>query len=266
MKKIILLFSCFLTFFVAAPVFADTVTDEAALFTEDQIESLDQAVADLNDKIKGEVFILTVNEDDDDPEKYADDFLREQIGNDNNGAVLLINMWTRDLYIATSGNMIDYLDDDRLDDILDTVQEDLANGDYYDGAQSFLSKSSAYVTEGVKKGHYRIDRDTGKIIYYKVLTPFEAVIALVLAAMISLIPFFTVKAKYQLKKADYAYAYQENVSLKLSTKEDRLVNSFVRTRRIPKSPPPSSGGGGHSGGSTTHSSGGGTFGGGGRKF
>ena len=50
--------------------------------------------------------------------------------------------------------------------------------------------------------------------------------------------------------------------LKLTDKTDRLTNSFVTTRRIPKSPPPGSGGGG----STTHSSGGGTFGGGGRSF
>ena len=63
----------------------------------------------------------------------------------------------------------------------------------------------------------------------------------------------------------YKYPYQEKSSIKLTQKEDRLVNSFVTTRRIPR-PPKNNGGGGFGGGTTTHSSGGGTFGGGGRSF
>ena len=66
-------------------------------------------------------------------------------------------------------------------------------------------------------------------------------------------------------KGDMYYLEQPyNGIFKLSKKEDRLTNSFITTRRIPK--PPANTGGGSGGGSTTHSSGGGTFGGGGRSF
>ena len=69
----------------------------------------------------------------------------------------------------------------------------------------------------------------------------------------------------------YKFNYLEKSSIDLTQKEDRLVNSFVTTRRIPRPSDNSGGGGGGGfsgggGGSTTHSSGGGTFGGGGRSF
>ena len=110
-----------------------------------------------------------------------------------------------------------------------------------------------------------MDRETGKITYYKVLTPLEIGISLLVAAVISIAFFIIVKSRYQLKMGGYKYPYQEKSSIKLTQKEDRLVNSFVTTRRIPR-PPKNNGGGGFGGGTTTHSSGGGTFGGGGRSF
>jgi len=268
MKKVILFFILLIGSFFSIAAYADdlSVIDEANLFAEEEISQLNQAATDLNNEIKGQIFILTVTQIDKDPETFSDDFLRNQVGNDNNGAVLMINMGARDYYLSTSGNMIDYLDDDRIDNILESVQKQLSNGNYYDAAQTFLSKSSAYVSEGVAKGHYRVDSKTGKITYYKVLTPFEIILSLLLAGVLTLIPFFVIKSSYQLKKSNYTYSYEENATVQLTQKKDHLVNSFVRTRRIPKNPPPSSGGKSGGGGSTTHSSGGGTFGGRGGKF
>ena len=176
----------------------------------------------------------------------------------------MVNMNYRDYHISTSGNMIDYITDSRLDTLKEAVENNLSNGNYFQAAQAFLEQSSTYVADGVPGRHYRVDRETGKINYYKVLTPLEIILALIAAAVISLIVFFVVKSKYQLKLGSYHYPYNEKSSLKLVQKQDRLTNSFVTTRRIPRNT--SSGGGGGGGGSTTHSSGGGTFGGGGGKF
>lgn len=114
----------------------------------------------------------------------------------------------------------------------------------------------------VPGGHYRIDEATGKITRYKVLTTVEIVIAVALAAILSIAFYMITVSRYQLKSGTYKYPFREKASIKLTDKTDRLTNSFVTTRHIPKAPPPGSGGGG----STTHSSGGGTFGGGGRSF
>ncbi|AZP92310.1 TPM domain-containing protein [Enterococcus mundtii] len=239
-----------------------TVNDEAGLFTSDQIVTLNQQAQEINEKIKGQVFIVTTESNSEEPRDFADNYLRNAIGNDQNGSVLLLDMGQREIYISTSGNMIDYLTDRRIDSILDDVYDQMTNANYYAAAQAYLTKASTYVDEGVPGGHYRIDEATGKITRYKVLTTVEIVIAVALAAILSIAFYMITASRYQLKSGTYKYPFREKASIKLTNKTDRLTNSFVTTRHIPKAPPPGSGGGG----STTHSSGGGTFGGGGRSF
>lgn len=244
---------------------AQSVDDQASLFTEEQITLLNQLAANLDEKIKGRVYIVTTTSNDDSEETYADNYLRKKVGNNQNGSVFLIDMGQRGYHVSTSGNMIDYLTDSRLEKMLDSIQENLSAGSYFEAAKSYLEESSAYVSDGVPGGHYRVDRDTGKITYYKVLTPFEIIIALTVASIISLITFFWIKSTYQLKRKTYHYPFREKATVTLADQSDRLTKSFVTTRRIPK-PSNNNNGGGFGGGSTTHSSGGGTFGGGGGKF
>jgi len=270
MKKISLIFLITVGFFFAtAPAFAaeDTVSDSAGLFTAEEIQQLSQEADTLNETIKGEVFIETTNSATDDIEYYTDRYLADRIGNDNNGSALVINMGIREFHVSTSGNMIDYLTDARLNDMLDDMYDAASAGNYFQAALIYLQQSASFVDAGVPGGHYRVDRDTGKITYYKVLTPVEIVISLVVAAIAGIAFFVIVKSRYQLKMGGYKYPYREKSAIKLTQKEDRLVNSFVTTRRIPRPPKNNGGGGGFGGGgSTTHSSGGGTFGGGGRSF
>lgn len=264
-KNVLLFFLTAIGLFWTSSVQATTpmITDEASLFTQKQIQSLEKQVQPLNEKIKGQVFIVTTTSNSEEPRKFADDYLRNAVGNNNNGSVLLLDMRQRKIYISTSGNMIDYLDDKRINTILDDVYDQMTNAAYFEAAQTYLTKASEYVTDGVPGGHYRVDEKTGKITRYKVLTPVELVISIALALILSLVFYFVTVSRYQLKSGTYKYPFREKSTIKLTDKTDRLTNSFVTTRRIPKSPPPGSGGGG---GSTTHSSGGGTFGGGGRSF
>ena len=244
----------------------NTVTDNAGLFTPSEIQSLSEQADKLNEKIKGEVFIATTNNEIDDIEYTTDRFLADRIGNDQNGSALMIDMGNRNFHVSTSGNMIDYITNSRREDMLDNIYDQMAAGNYYQAARVYLENAASYVEAGVPGGHYQVDRETGKITYYKVLTPLEIGLSLLVAAVISIAFFIIVKSKYQLKMGGYKYPYQEKSSIKLTQKEDRLVNSFVTTRRIPRPPKNNGGGGGFGGGSTTHSSGGGTFGGGGRSF
>ena len=263
-KKSLLFFLAILGFFWSVSVEAatPTINDEAGLFTQEQIQTLEKQAQPINEKIKGQLFIVTTTTNSEEPRTFADNYLREAIGNNQNGSVLLMDMGQREIYISTSGNMIDYLDDKRIDNTLDDVYNQMKNADYFAAAKAYLSKTSEYVDAGVPGGHYRIDEETGKITRYKVLTTTEIIIAIILALVLSLVFYFVTVSRYQLKSGTYKYPFREKASIKLTDKTDRLTNSFVTTRRIPKSPPPGSGGGG----STTHSSGGGTFGGGGRSF
>lgn len=254
-----------LLFFGCSTGFAETVTidDRAGLFSEEQIQTLQQEAAKIDEKIKGRTFIVTTTEYIQSPEKFSDQYLLKAIGPDENGSVLLLDMGNRELYVSTSGNMIDYVSDSRKNSMLDDIQEDMRSASYFNAAETYFSNLSTFVDKGVPGGHYRVDRETGKITRYKTLTILEAIIALVAALILSGVFFVLMKLKYQLKFGTYKYPYKEKSSLQLTDREDKLINSFVTTRRIPK---PSNNGGGGGGGSTTHSSGGGTFGGGGRSF
>ncbi|OJG46998.1 hypothetical protein RV04_GL000245 [Enterococcus hermanniensis] len=243
---------------------SDSVDDQANLLTQQQRTELAKQADTLNQKIKGQVFILTTNTNSEEPRTFANQQLKARVGEDNNGALLLIDMNQRQIYVATSGNMIDYLTDKRVDAILDTVTTAMKNEDYFQAGADYLSTTKEFVDAGVPKGSYRIDEKTGKITYYKSITPIEFAIGFVIAAAAAIAFFVSVRLRYQMKKGTYRYPYRQNAKLDLTERQDQLVNSFVTTRRIPR--PANNNGGGGGGGSTTNSSGGGTFGGGGRGF
>lgn len=145
--------------------------------------------------------------------------MREKVGNNQNGAVLLLDMNQRQIYISTSGNMIDYLTDRRIDTILDALETEMGDENYFEAAKTYLEKTETFVAEGVPGGHYRVDEETGKITRYKVITPLEIGIA-VAAALVASIAFFLVtKSTYQLKRGGYTYAYHENADVQLTKKK-----------------------------------------------
>ncbi|WP_265458782.1 TPM domain-containing protein [Enterococcus sp. HY326] len=247
MKKLFLilsflLFACFLVQPVKAS--ASSVEDNAGLFTADEITQLDEAIDNLNQHSDAQMFIVTNSTSVGTIRNYADNYLRDKVGNNNNGTVLVIDMASREVYISTSGNMITAITDSRLNKILDNVQGSLQDGDYYAAANDYV--------KGVRR------------YFVKEVTLIESIIAGVIAVVAGLAVFFTNLSRYQLKFGGYKYPFREKSSLNLDTQTDQLVNSYITTRRIPRNN--NNGGGGFGGGSSTHSSGGGTFGGGGRSF
>ncbi len=115
----------------------------------------------------------------------------------------------RKIYISTSGNMIDYMTDARIDDTLDKIWDNMSQGNYFAAAQTFVQETQAFVNKGVPGGHYRVDSETGKITRYKVITPLEMVIAFAAALILSLVFLGINISKYQLKFSSYQYPFRE---------------------------------------------------------
>ncbi|MDA9471000.1 TPM domain-containing protein [Enterococcus sp. 5H] len=259
---IFLLFS----FSMSVEAAEDSVDDQASLFTPEQVVQLKELIKPIEDKTKARVFIVTNNDNEMDSTRFADYYMLDRIGKDQNGITFYIDMSQRKFIISTSGNMIDYLNDKRIDQTLDEIEPSMIAGNYFEAAQSFLENTSYYFDQGVPGGHYRVDTETGKITRYKTLTTTEIVIAFVAAIILSGLFLIINISKYQLKFGTYKYPFREKSSLNLQRKNDVLINSFITTRRIPRNNNSGGGRSGGGGGSSTHSTGGGTFGGGGRSF
>lgn len=269
-KRYLVLAVALFSFLFSLPSIAqasdNTVDDQAGLFSESEIQTLNQTAASIEKKSKAQVFIVTMDNSEKDPYKFADYYLLDTIGKDENGIIFYIDMNNREFVISRSGNMIDYLNDKRTESALDDIEYFMSDQDYFGAAESYLTSVNTFFDKGVPKGHYRIDSETGKITYYKSLTPVEIILAIVGAAVVSGGFILLSISKYKLKfGGGYSYPVNEKSSLQLTEKEDHLVNSFVTTRHIPRN---KSGGGGPggSGGSTTHTTGGGTFSSSGRSF
>lgn len=74
-KRILLFFLVLFGFFWSSSVDAATpaVNDEAGLFTQEQIQSLEQQIQPINEKIKGQIFIVTTTSNSEEPRTFADD-------------------------------------------------------------------------------------------------------------------------------------------------------------------------------------------------
>ncbi len=108
-EKILLLIG-FLAFLSPLKVSAasNTVDDQANLLTPEERTELSNQADAINQKIKGEVFILTTDTNSEEPRKFADDQLRARIGNDHNGALLFIG------YEPTRNLSLNFRESDRL--------------------------------------------------------------------------------------------------------------------------------------------------------
>lgn len=245
----------------------ERVFDYAQLFTEAERESLQSAIDAHIDKYDMDVVVLTTRDDSGtSPRAFADDFYDDYgfgYGRDNAGVLFLVNPYTRDLYVSTTGRMIDILNDDRIDALLDTQYEYARDGDYYGAMTAAIAETETYIDAGPVSGQHRYHED-------RYLEPWWVAVSIAIGVGTALITVAVIKKTYSREYKPVPYDYRNESKLNLTLKTDDLVDRNVSRRYDPPPPPPSSSGGssgGSSGRSTTHtSSSGSSHGGGGRKF
>lgn len=71
-------------------------------------------------------------------------------------------MDNRELYISTTGQMIRYMTDSRIEDVLDDVYGYASDADYYGAASAFLADTETCYANGISKDQYNYDTETGK--------------------------------------------------------------------------------------------------------
>lgn len=241
------------------------VIDDAALFTESEIEALNEGIAALEQETGWNVYAVTTEDAVGKTARdYADDFFNAHSPEQEDGVAMLIDMDNREIVISTGGEAIRYLTDERIEWILDAAYTDISNGYYGDCMITMLEGVTDFYYEGIESGQHNYNTETGEKSVYRSIRPMEAAIALAAALGCGILFYVFVTGKYRLHFGAYQYEFRENGHVSLRTKEDRFTNQTVTHRRIPKQ---TSGGGSSSGRSSTHrSSSGRSHGGGSRKF
>ena len=248
------------------------VYDLADLLTNEEEEKLQSYAEDFSESWSMNFLVVTTNDTDGKSTvEYADDFYDEKYPDSTkeDGILYLIDMDHRQINVSTCASAIRYLTDERIDRILDAAYEEVADGDYFGTFEAFFEETEKYLKKGIPSNQYNYDTETGERDYYqaeeppKKVTFGEFLVALVLGLVAAGGTVAAITARYQLKFEDFHYDAYTDSDIDLKVKEDRLINTFVTHRSIPKDQG-SSGGGSRS--SVHTSSSGRSHGGGGRGF
>ncbi len=254
------------------------VFDDAGLFSEEEAEELEQQVSQVRQETGMDMVIVTTAQTGEkSAESFADDYYDAGgfgTGEDANGALFLVDMAHREIYLSTSGAMIRYLTDERVEKILDDAYGYAGDSDFAGAAGAVLEDIGTFYKKGIPGGQYNYDRETGKISRYRSIRWYEALLALAVAGACGGIAVRHVKKEYAMEderraSAGFRMAYRANSAFAYRTQNDVMVNSFVTQQLIPRAVSSSGRGGASSsrGRSTTHrSSSGRSHGGGGRRF
>ncbi len=252
------------------------VFDYGDLLSSQAERELEAEIAALQEKMGMDAVLVTiVDAEGKSAQDYADDFYDEGgfgTRKDYSGALYLIDMDNREIYISTSGTMIRFLTDERIEDMLDHAFSYVAEGDYEGTAWSFLEDTAYWYQKGIPGGQYNYDIETGQISRYLSIRWYEALIAFAVAAVCGAGACASVKKEYSMEKeqrqaSNFLMAYRVHSNFILHDQKENLINSFVTHARIPKNNGGGRSGGSSSGRSSTHrSSSGRRHGGGGRSF
>lgn len=238
------------------------VADLAEVFTEQEEAALQGKMEDLENHWK-QTFVIVSTRDAQgkNSREYADDYYDDH-GFGENGVLFLLDLDNGEIWISTSGSMIRFLTDERIEKVLDTGYGQLQQGQYAEGMNRMLDAVEGYLEAGIPGNQYTYDALTGEVSRHYRITWLDALLAAAAGLAIGGIVFGVVCARYRGHAGDPGYPFRLKGKLTLKQEEDHLVNCLVTHRRIPKST--SSGGGGRS---TIHtSSSGRSHGGGGRRL
>lgn len=265
MKKIfgILLAILLLCANLAAVAAGAPVVDEADLFTPAEEAALEELIAAFQNETGMDFVVYTTayEHSSSQMEIAAELYDRGDYGLDeeNSGVIYYIDMYERIPTLVTTGAMIDYLTDERIEAAHNSTYDALAYGLYAEAAQQMIYAVADDVASGIPEGQYQYDIITGQVLTarHNVLTGGELAVCALIGLISCLLYVKSVQGSYSLRGSTYEYRFRENSDVTITeTEDDYLRTTTIRTRKTTP-PPSSSGGSSHSGGSGTFTSSGG---------
>lgn len=113
------------------------VIDEADVLTPSEEIALTEKLERLNKKYELDVVVLTVNDVDDSPSVYADDYYDDN-GYGDNGLLLFVEVDDNERYVSTSGSCIDDIDIEDLGDEISSLLDERKYSEAFSALADFV--------------------------------------------------------------------------------------------------------------------------------
>jgi len=208
------------------------VFDRAQILSEQEVEELQRLINALELTMDLDLIVVTTDDlQDNTPSDYVASFyeaagfhLRDRL----DAALMLIDLEHNEIFIAATGSMQDYLPDSRLAMLKETIYDDIEQGQYFQGVQSFLRGVETFYEEGALRPPITVQ---------------EVVTMLVISIASGLLFYGFVVFKYQRNPKKLTFSSKQNSQINLTKQIDAFIHNRISKTRIPKNPPPSSTGG-----------------------
>ena len=143
------------------------IVDDAKLLSQTEKLELNKRVEKIREKYNMDAVIVTSNDlGGKSPRDYADDYYDNKgYGLDNNksGLLLLIDMYDRNIWISTTGDVIKYFTDSRINSIINDVSNYLSDKRYFDACNVFLDEVEHYIELGIPKDQYNYSENDSRL-------------------------------------------------------------------------------------------------------
>lgn len=144
------------------------VFDLADLLTDDEEAELQSRIDGLVELYNQDIGIVTVEDESVmSTQEFADEFYENSgmgIGENRTGVLFCLDMYNRETYLTTTGDMIDIIDDQRREEIFDAQMEYLSGGDYLGAFSEALDYTDKFIEMGVADDHTGINAATGEVM------------------------------------------------------------------------------------------------------
>ncbi len=251
------------------PAFAQSgrLIDEAYLLSAEEYTDIETQLNDASLQTGWDIVIYT-------NENYVssyemEDYCNEYYDNSSfsySGVMLTVDMASREMFVLTKGDAMQYFSDQRVDEILDDIVYYLSDDEYISACEAFINDVLLFYDEGIPEyGDYDnvyiapedSYEDENINPFVRVLKEYGIIMGIV-AVVVAVLAVVFVYLRYKNHGKSGTYDLEANSVTHLTQKEDIFITKSVSVTTI------SSGSSGHSGGGG--GGGGSSHGGGGRSF
>lgn len=231
--------------FIPLAVYGETVAenerqlprlvDAAGLLTEEQVEKLTEKLDEISKRQNLDVIITTVDslEEGCTATEYADDFFDYNgygMGNRYDGILFLLSMEERDWAISTHGYGITVFTDAGQEYMVDSIIDDLSDGNYYTAFSQFADLADDFITQA-KTGEPYDSRNLPK----KPMSPIWIFISILGGALIAFLITGGMKSSLKsVSKQRVANKYLVSTTMSSFSNQDLYLYSVVTKTEKPK--------------------------------